>query len=599
VSVDAYGGLTAGISLLVGIAPADAPRGANFTQRCDVSQGASCTIQVVDKSGEYDPFAGKVGSGLDLVSVGTSGSVSCPVATVRALDQRSVVATWPSGPKPVGGECVVGYTVADAQGRTGQGQLTVDVDGYPQRPASVTTTGYTGSSVTLRVDLGDARNAHPDVTGVVIYEGGARVANSTCSAAGADYQCVVTGLTNGDNHGYTARAVNSVGESLDTTSHTTHAYAKPQITDLSVESVFRAETTNPSTGVVALSITAGDDAQAYRVLVGGTPFTTISRTGGTTTADLNLQPGSRLLEVVPISRFSPPISGSNEGDAQTITAQSAGSALVTAHGTVTSGATSLTLSGVGFAPNNSTRPLTVTYYAWRTGTPSCTSTPAGGQQVSGAEQTSATPTISGLVENEEYRVAACAAYGFGAVASAPIESYTFEPPAAPAGPLTFTISTSSSGGQTRTYGVQNYSQPTPPSGFQTRYRIDGGALQNSLPSLSPTATPNLEVLFCRNLGGEARCSAPTPMTPAAGGPATIVQITFPGCGALDHDDEPADLAGLVTGTGLTAGKFDSAPVDIEETGFLFDRWTYTFHVTWTDPAYTGLDAPAYEVECDD
>lgn len=597
VSVDAYGGLTAGISLVVGIAPPDAPRGATFTQRCDVSQGAACTIQVVDKAGEYDPFEGKAGSGLDLVTVGTGGVVTCPVAIVRAADQRSVVATWPSGAKPVGGECVVPYTVSDAQGRTGQGQLTVDVYGYPQRPASVTTTAYTGSGVTLRVDLGDARNAHPEVTGVVLYEGGSRVPGATCAPAGADYQCVVTGLANGADHSFTARAVNSVGESPDTTSHTTHAYAKPQITARSVQSVYRAGTTNATTGVVALSVTATDDAQAFRVLVNGVPHSTISRTGSTTTADLSLQPGARLLEIVPISRFSPPIPGSNEGDAVTVTAQPAGSALVSAHGTVTSGATSLTLNGVAFSPNNSTEALSVTYYAWRSGTPSCSSTPAGGQQVTGAEQTSTSSTISGLVENEEYRVAACASYGFGAVASSPIESYTFEPPAAPVGPLTFTVSTSPSGGATKTYGVSGYTQPAPPSGFQTRYRVDGGPLQNSLPALSPAAVPTIEVLFCRNLGGEPRCSAPTPMTAAAGGPLTVVQIAFPGCGALDHDDDPAAIAALVSGTGPTAGKFTSAPVDVEETGFLFDEWTYTFHVTWSDAAYSALDAPAYQVSC--
>jgi hypothetical protein len=596
VSVDAYGGLTAGISLVVGIAPADAPRGAVFTQRCDVSQGATCAIQVVDKAGEYDPFEGKTGSGLKLVSVGTDGSVSCPVATVRASDQRSVVATWPAGPKPVGGECVVSYTVADAQGRTGQGQLTIDVYGYPQRPASVTTTAYTASGVTVRVDLGDARNAHPEVTGVVLYEGGARVGASTCTPSGADYVCAVTGLTNGDNHTYTARAVNSVGDSADTTGHTTHAYAKPQITSRSVESVYRFGTTNASTGVVVLSVTADDDAQAFRVLVNGTPHSTISRTGSTTTADLSLQPGSRVLEIVPISRFSPPIPGSNEGDAVTITAQPAGSALVSANGSVTSAATSLTLNGAAFSPNNSTESLSVTYYAWRSGTPSCTSTPDGGHQVTGAEQTSATSTISGLVENEEYRVAACASYGFGAVATAPVDSYTFDPPAAPTGPLTFTISTSSTGSQTKTYNVGSYSQPAPPSKFQTRYRVDGGALLSSLPALSPSAAPTIEVLFCRNLRGNDLCSAPTPMTAAAGGPPTAVQLIFPSCGVLDASQGEAYNAALVAGVGHASGKF-TASVSIDKHP-IFDYWDYDFTVTWTDPSYTGLATATYSTTCD-
>src|SRR5690606_9072649 len=116
----------------------------------------------------------------------------------------------------------------------------------------------------------------------------------------------------------------------------------------------------------------------------------------------------------------------------------------------------------------------------------------------------------------------------------------------------------------------------------------GGALQSNLPALSPSALPDIEVLFCRTLGGEPRCSAATPMIAAAGGPPTIAQLVFPGCGApFDHDSDPEVVAGFVTGTGLSAGKFD-ADVVIEDTGFLFfDEWTYHFTVTWTDPAYAG------------
>lgn len=601
VSVDAYGGLTAGISLVVGIAPPDTPRGANFTQRCDVSQGASCSIVVVDKPGEYDPFAGKVGSGLDLVSVGAGGTVTCPVATVRAADQRSVVATWPSGTKPVGGECVVTYTVADAQGRQGQGQLTLDVYGYPQTPASVVTTGYTGSSVTLRVDLGQARNAHPEVSGVALYEGGSRVSAATCSPIGGDYQCVVTGLQNGENHAFTARAVNSVGESLDTTGHTTHAYARPEISTLSVQSVYQSGTTSPSAGVVELSITAADDAQAYRVLSEGNTVGTFNRTGTVTVARVTLPPGTRLLQVVPISRFSPPTGGSNEGDQRTITAQAVGSPIVTASGSAATAATSLTLNGVTANPNNSPAAQSITYYAWRSGTPTCASTPSGDHQVSGAEQTSTTSTVSGLAANEEYRIAACISYGFGAVATAPVDTFTFEAPPAPTGPLTFTLNASSSGGgATKTYNVAGYSQPAPPSNFQTRYRVNGGSLQSNINGISPAAVPAIDVLFCRHLGGEERCSAPTPMTGA--GPATVAQVVFPTCSpSFDHDTDPTVIAGLVTGTGPSAGRF-TADVTIEEDttlGFPNGDWNYDFTVTWTDPAYIGLNAATYSVTCDD
>src|SRR5690606_980148 len=132
VQVTSYGGLTSTVTLVVGIAAPDAPRGATFGFTCDVSKGATCLVTAVGVGGEYDPFAGKPGSGLTIVSVGTSGSVVCPVATVTRASATQLAASWPAGPKPVGGECVVAFTVADAQGRTGQGQVTLNVLGYPQ-----------------------------------------------------------------------------------------------------------------------------------------------------------------------------------------------------------------------------------------------------------------------------------------------------------------------------------------------------------------------------------------------------------------------------------------------------------------------------------
>jgi len=107
------------------------------------------------------------------------------------------------------------------------------------------------------------------------------------------------------------------------------------------------------------------------------------------------------------------------------------------------------------------------------------------------------------------------------------------------------------------------------------------------------------VLFCRTLGGEPRCSAPTPMTAAEGGPPTAVQITFPSCGApFDNETDPEVIAGFVTGTAHANGKFDPA-VTVEDTGFgFFDQWTYHFTVTWTDPAYTGLNSLSYDLPCD-
>lgn len=601
VTVDAYGGLRAGINLQVGIAPPDAPRGATFSHRCTVTD-ASCAITVVDRPGEYDPFAGNPRDGLELVSVGAGGTVTCPVATVRMSDARQVVATWPSGPKPVGGECVVAYTVADAQGRTGQGQLTLDVYGYPQTPASVVTTGYTGTSVTLHVDLGSARSAHPETTGVVLYEGSSPAQDASCAPSGVDYSCVVTGLVNGERHHFTARAVNSVGESASTTAVETWSYAKPEVSALTTASVYVAGTTTQSAGVVRVGITAEADAQAYRVLADGVVVTTLSRTGGTTTGDLTLAPGTRTIEVIPISQFTPPLPGSNEGDAVTRTGLSVGSPIVTSNGSPGStSATSVSLAGVAFSGNNSPQTASVTYYAWRSGNPQCVSTASGGHQVTGAEATSTSSTVSGLVENEDYRIAACASYGFGAIASAPVETYTFQPPPGPVGPLEYTISTSSSGTQTRTWGLGSYAQPSAPSGFQTRYRVDGGGLQNSIGSLPVDHVPTIEVLFCRNLGGAPRCSDPTPMTAAAGGPPTAAQVVFPTCSVIGDERDPVVVAGLVSGVAHASGKF-SATATVEEETFLgipTGRWEYDFALTWTDPAYAALSGASYSTTCDE
>ncbi|NTW40655.1 MAG: hypothetical protein HGA44_12340, partial [Cellulomonadaceae bacterium] len=147
--------LRASIELVVGVAAQDAPRGATLVSACDVSSGRSCTVRVVGVAGEYDPFAGLRGAGLTLGQVGTGGTVTCSVATVTSAGTQDVTVTWPAVPKTAGGTCTVPCTVVDPHGRTGAGELVVDLQGYPAAPASVTAAAYTASGVTLDVALGD------------------------------------------------------------------------------------------------------------------------------------------------------------------------------------------------------------------------------------------------------------------------------------------------------------------------------------------------------------------------------------------------------------------------------------------------------------
>ena len=145
ISTSGYGGLSTTITLVVGAALDQVPKGATFSTQCDVSAGASCLITAVGLPSEFDPYAGTPGAGLHVVAVGTSGSAVCAVATVTIASEPQLVATWPSGQRPTGGECIVDFTVADAQGGEGPGQVTIDVLGYPQAPASITTASYTGT----------------------------------------------------------------------------------------------------------------------------------------------------------------------------------------------------------------------------------------------------------------------------------------------------------------------------------------------------------------------------------------------------------------------------------------------------------------------
>lgn len=582
VSVSNFGGLTSGISLVVGVAPPDAPRGATFGQQCDVSKGASCSITVTPHAGEYDPFAGKVGSGLKLVSVGTGGSVVCPVATVTAANESAIVATWPAGPKPSGGECVVPYTVADAQGRTGSGTVTIDVLGYPQKPATVTTVAYTGTSVTLSVPLGDATQAHPSVTGVNIYEGGSLV-NTACAPGGpGEYRCTVTGLVNGQKHTYTARAVNSVGESLDTTGHITSAYQKPVIDNLTADAVYRPGVTAQNVGVVSISITAADDAQSYRITEGGVS-TTITRTGTVTTADLKLAPGNRVVEVVPISRFQPPIGNGNEGDARTINVQPAGTPYFTSNGSATPTANSITLAGATVNANFSVKPLQQVWVAWLQGsaTPACTANGDGSMNSSGGVQ-SGSPTIAGLQENQDYLVASCASNGFGAVMSGAIAQFTFNPQSPPTGTLTYTVNTNYSGGGNHfTYDLASgpsIAAADKPN-FSVYYIIDGNKTTNF--NISANSIPSITALYCFN-GHNDRCSPGVGITPA--GPPTTVDVRFSGSCQAEG----------VAGVTISGPAQSSAAVVVgPPSGVIFQQQTVT--ITWSG-AFAGLQTITHDVD---
>lgn len=447
VGVSAFGGLTSAITLVVGQAPADQPRGAVFTQQCSVGQGSSCSIPVVGVSGEYDPFSGKAGSGLKLRSLGAS---ACPVASIGMQGDTAVTVTWPSGQNAYGGQCVVPFTVADAQGRTGEGRLTVDLLGLPQAPASIVTADYTKDSVTMEVSLGEALRAHPEVTGVEILEGGRSVGASCGPGAPGVWRCTVGGLVPGERHSYSARAVNSVGPSAATNTVETWAYEAPSVDGVVATPVYRAGTTSPSAGVVQLTITSDADARSFRVQETGQ---TIDRTGAQTNAELTLAPGPQMITLVPISVYTPPTGrGNNEGGQAATPVTVAGGPYLEPNAiqAVATTNSSIRISGVGVAGNSSAKPNELVYFAWRSGgEPQCSADGNGGLTYSaGSARVSTSPDIDGLDERKRYYIKACGSNGFGVVASGIGEVRVYTSADTPTGDASYTVATTPAGGGT-------------------------------------------------------------------------------------------------------------------------------------------------------
>jgi hypothetical protein len=483
ISVSNFGGLSAAITAVVGIAAPDAPRGATFTEQCAVS-APSCVVTAIGLPGEYDPFEGKAGGGLKVISV--SAGSGCSVASFSVTGTTQLTATWPAVAKPPGGTCTATFTVQDAQGRNGTGEFTLDLQGYPAAPATVSTVEFDRTSVTLEIPIGGAADAHPPITSVAIYEGGGEVGADCALAGPTAYRCVIDGLENGAPHTYTARTVNDIGESDSTSPHTTWAYAPPEITALAGEAVYRAGITSTTEGVVELTISAADDAASFRVT---NTNETITRTGAVTVADVTLPSGAAAsIEVIPISRFDPPTAGANEGAADTVSILVIGSPSYTGPGSVSVNGPNASIAPPELALNGALSTTDITYVATQTGV-SCEPDADGNltiQGVGGETQQSGTTEFSGLQANRTYTFYACASNGFGVAMSSGVQGFTWVPPPAPTGNLTYEVK--------NVPGEEEYigrfvwgeiSVPTPdpaPPDFSTYYTSDAygqSSLQNS------------------------------------------------------------------------------------------------------------------------
>ncbi|MGW9019989.1 Ig-like domain-containing protein [Leucobacter chromiiresistens] len=305
VAVSGAGASRAPLTLRVGQAPRDLPKGATVALQCTV--GSSCQTQLVGVAGEHDPFAGKSGGGLKLAAVSGAG---CSYGSFTRVGDSGVSVSWPGGPE-IGGTCRVGFTVVDAQGRTGEGVIEFDAQGLPSRP-SIQQTGYTADSASFTVTLG-GRPAHPAVSGVNLSGGG----STSCTAVGgASFQCVATGLANGQKHQFTAQAVNAVGSSAASTAVTAWAYAAPAAPKVTVEPIKNPRNTDQGTGGVRLSVSGSSDTRSFAVSYRGVDGGTIDGAQGSREYT-GLAVGAVSFTVTPTTRFDVPEigGGSNTGAA--------------------------------------------------------------------------------------------------------------------------------------------------------------------------------------------------------------------------------------------------------------------------------------------
>ena len=205
--------------LRVGAAPSTLPQGGSVVQQCSQAAGSSCEMPVIGAGGEVNPLPRTPLTVIDVRPTGACVGVSFQVASAT-----SVIASWTS--EAPGATCSASFSVQDAQGRRSNaerdGQLLLDLQGYPKAPASVSQTGYADGSLTLRVDPGEARLAYPGLNGFVIRSNGQDIAQ--CSADGV---CPPIAAPNGEQRTYDAFARNAVGTSRSSVRTVAWAYDSP------------------------------------------------------------------------------------------------------------------------------------------------------------------------------------------------------------------------------------------------------------------------------------------------------------------------------------------------------------------------------------
>lgn len=513
VQVAGQGESQAPLTLRIGEAPSDQPRGGTVSLTCTV--GSNCATDVIGAPGEYDPFVGKRGGGLILETV--SGG-SCTFGSVQKANDRGVTVSWPDNRGP-GGTCTVGYTVRDAQGRIGEGSIELNAQGVPRAPATITPQSFTGNSVTFVVALGAAQGSHPGVTGVEVAGAG----SGSCAPAGpASYQCVVTGLENGVKHQFTARAVNAVGTSDPSSSVEAWAYRTPEPPQIRVESI-PDDRVSQTDGVIRFSLEGGNDVAGYEVTIAGETHEYHNSGRRLTDQTLVVPVGGRQLSVISLTRFEPPPGGASGGSAGQATVNVVGSPRNGSFNVSSPGNKQLkgTIEGVDA---NSAESTSLQYFFTEPVSGFLSTPPECPTRHNQYGSNGKVFNVNNQFKN--YTIRGCVSNGFGwtdmgTVRTSPQRAGGDEIPR-PGGKLDYSIATDATvTGARGEYKLLPGGAPNPiaDDGMQLQYFINGTHSPEGF-VLDPAYAPTVQVRQCADFEDETTCSGLSNIT-ANGAPTTV------------------------------------------------------------------------------
>jgi hypothetical protein len=449
------------LTIRAGPAPSTLPKGATVTQQCSQADGSGCDITVIGAAGEVNPLPA---TPLELVTV--DNPTQCPNVSFTVANNSTIRASWTEA--AVGAACTANFVVKDAQDRQSLGDrvgsVTVDLQGYPQAPSSLSLKSFGDKTVTLAVNPGAASNAYPAISGFVILRAGAEVAR--CGASGQD--CTpITGLTNGQRVNFEARSVSAVGESrLNNPTITAWAYRAPTIESVTATPAYVAGQTSPTRGVVSVTINTADPEVRAFTVTGASGE--VPRTGNRTQLTVVVPTSTPTITVTPLSEFEAPDGGSSSGTTVTIGIRVAGSPILDTLTQASVGTSSITAAPLAVDANGSVKPTEILYLAYLSGgSASCQVSSSGGSLtatvVNGVQSTS--PTLTGLQSNARYTVKACASNGFGVSESNTFTAIPFDAPASPTG-YSYSITDGSSNGN---YLIQLNPGSAAPAGFTAVY----------------------------------------------------------------------------------------------------------------------------------